>query len=316
MSFRFVTLCLFLVSACAAPLVQDAGRVGPSVLEQIEDARDVTVAADDGVLIRGVFVDAGGDAPVVLHLLPSGASVETGVPAGIGRIGLATTIEALRGVGWSSLVLDHRGVGRSDGRRGTEHLLEDGRVMWREAVRRAGEVERRVVVRAGSLGTLIVADLLAAEPAADRAHPGGVVLFAPVRASTIVRNSVRANRSGLSAWWASTFYSKPAAPLLEDAVRATEVPLLVLLPESDVYLPAEEAALVRDAAVQAGQEVVDLPGDHQTVILRAWGFEIDESSFSGRRVDELLPVEKRFLGRMDLVTGGPSPGRSPLKSRP
>jgi len=41
MSFRFVTLCLFLVSASAAPLVLDAGRVGPSVLEQIEDARDV-----------------------------------------------------------------------------------------------------------------------------------------------------------------------------------------------------------------------------------------------------------------------------------
>lgn len=295
MSFRLVTLGLFFVLGCAAPLVQDAGSGGPSVLEQIVDARAVAVTADDGIPLRGAFVSAGVSAPVVLHLLPSGASVSTGVPAGIGRVGLAATIESLRDAGWSSLMLDHRGVGDSRGRRGVEHLIEDGRVMWREAVRLAGGSEERVVVRAGSLGSLIAADLLASDLAAGGARPGGIVLFAPVRASTVVRNAARAHRSGIAAWWAAMFYEGPAAPELEDAVRTADVPLLVFLPESDTYLPVGEAALVRDAVADADQQLVDLPGDHQSVILRSWGFEIDDESFSGRRVDDLLPAEERFL---------------------
>ena len=70
---------------------------------------------------------AGEGAPVLLHLLPSAASTSTGVPAGIGRVDLTGMFETLRSLGWPSLALDDRGIGRSDGERGAAALATGGR---------------------------------------------------------------------------------------------------------------------------------------------------------------------------------------------
>lgn len=89
-----------LLGGCGtAPLVLDAGGSGPSVLSSIPDAQLIDTRSADGTLVRGVFVEAGSEAGeralVILHLLPSGASVQTGISAGIGRVDLGTTTPEL-----------------------------------------------------------------------------------------------------------------------------------------------------------------------------------------------------------------------------
>ncbi|MEM1452276.1 MAG: alpha/beta fold hydrolase [Planctomycetota bacterium] len=293
------TLLLALHAACAAPIVQDAGAVGPAVLETLPGASPVELQTDDGVTLRGAFLEAKEGAPVILHLLPSAASTETGVPGGIGRIALDGTLQRLRDLGWSSLAVDYRGLGRSDGRRNADRLGADGDAMWREAVRRAGGSPDRVVVRATSLGSLVAAHLLAQDTAGGK--PAGVVLIAPIRASTVVRNAARDRRGSFAAWWAARLYGSPAIPDLDTVVASTPVPVLVVLPSEDPYLTPEEAAQLADAARAGGHRVEILAGDHPRAVLRAWGFEIDEDGFGGRRVSTLMEAERRFLDDLQLA---------------
>ncbi|MEO0662750.1 MAG: alpha/beta hydrolase [Planctomycetota bacterium] len=285
---------LALTAACVAPVVQSAGTVGPDLLGPDGGAIPVETVTEDGVTLRGGFVDAGPGAPVVLHLLPSAASTSTGVPAGIGRVGLSGTLATLRALGWSSLVLDYRGVGRSDGSRDARRLPADGRAMWAEAVRRAGGAPDRVVLRATSLGTLVAAELLATEGAGQGA-PRAAALAAPVRAATVVRNGARERHGAVAAWWAGLLHSAPNVPELEDVVASERVPLLLVLSENDGYLPPAETERVRRAALEAGHEAVVLDGDHARTVLRTWGMDVDQAGFSGRRTPELLDAERRFL---------------------
>ena len=294
------TLLALFAGSCTAPLVEDAGALGPAVLESLADAQPVDVPTPEGPVLRGAFLGAGPDAPVVLHLLPTGASTRTGLPGGVGRVALDGTLEALRKLGWSSLVIDYRGVGASDGRRSPEHLREDGRAMWREAVLRAGGAPGRVVVRATSLGTLIAADLLRGEGDLDGVRPAAALLFAPVDATTIVPNAARFRYGGLAGWWAGWTHRTPEFPALSMAAASTDPPLLIVLPERDPYLPPDEAQRVRDAAGSAGQRVETLDGEHARTVLRAWNFDVDVDGFGGRKVPELLEAEVRFLRDLGL----------------
>lgn len=292
--FVLAALCAMFASGCTVlPLLPDVGDSGPSVLDTLPDAQPATAIAADGFDLRGASVVASPTAPVVLHLLPSGASVVTGVSAGIGRVGLASSLESLRQVGFSSVVFDYRGIGASEGRKNADQFLDDGRAMWREAVRLAGGHEDRVVIRAGSLGTLVAADLLG-----EGARPSGVILFAPIRSSSAVRNAVASRYGALWAAFASGVYKSPDAPDLEAVARDIPVPMLIVLPAEDQYFPKDEATLVANAAREAGHIVIDDPGDHQTTVLRSWNFEIDPNGFGGRRVETLTDAELRFLNEI------------------
>jgi len=294
---------LVAASCSVAPLVQDAGATGPSVLDTVPGSRAIAATASDGVVLRGAVVEAPEAVGVVLHLLPSGASVQAGVPIGVGRTGLASSLLALRDRGFTSVVFDYRGVGASDGGRDTARLFDDGEAMWREAVRLAGGREDRVILRAGSLGSLVAADLVGRV-----AHPGGVVLFAPVRASTIVRHAIASQRGAVLAWLSGAVYGSPECPDLEDVVSRNPCPMLVVLPREDVYLPAAEARTIEAACRAVRQTVVGFAGDHQATILRSWNFAVDRDGSSGRQVAALCGAESRFLdGLTRWFAGGERP---------
>lgn len=285
------TTCALVGNGCGiAPLVQDAGTAGPSVFGAIPQSRSVTATTLDGVVLRGVFVEAPGTAPVVLHLLPTGASTETGVPIGIGRVGLASSLNALRDEGLASVVFDYRGVGRSDGQRSTCRLLDDGRAMWHEAVRLAGGRQDRVIIRAGSLGTLVAAGLLD-----EGAEPGGVILFAPVRSTTIVRHAIESERGWVWAMLTSCLYRSLDVPDLEVVALQSRVPMLAILPTHDEFLPAHEADNIATSFDAGGHAVVKFPADHQTTILRSWNFVVDPDGSAGRLVSALSDTELGFL---------------------
>lgn len=286
-----VALTLIASGCGVAPLVQSAGEVGPSALEQLTGAVPIAVRTDTDATLRGLHLP-GDTAPplVVLHLLPSGASVTTGMPVGIGRHGLASTLTTFARLGCGSVLIDYRGVGDSDGPRDPAGLLADGQAMWRKAVELADGQADRVVIRAASIGTVIAADLLASGH-----RPAAAILIAPVRASTITYHGARAQYGWLAAWFADLLYRAVPAPDLETVLATTPVPVLLVLPDQDVYLPPDERRLIEAAA--SSHQVVHYPGDHHVTVPRMWGFSIDLEQMSGRATPELIDAEREFLAR-------------------
>ena len=148
------------------------------------------------------------------------------------------------------------------------------------------------MIRAGSLGTLIAADLL------ERgARPAGVVLIAPVRDSTIVRRAATARRGAFLGMLADITMRSPGAPDLVDVLSTSSLPILVMLPETDVYLSRREARAISAACTGRELTVIEVPGDHQTIILASWGLEMTDS-FAGRQTGRLRDAEAAFLARL------------------
>lgn len=292
---RFFVIALVMtgVVGCGAPkLVQSAGETGPGVFQALEEAAPVESVTDDGTMLRGVIVPANDASLVVLHLLPSTVSTTTGVSVGVGRTGLAPTLKTFAESGFTSVVFDYRGLGASDEPRRSDRLAEDAKAMWRRAVELARGREDRVVIRAGSLGTLLAAELLAAG-----VRPAGAVLFAPIRSETIGANASRSLYGPFFGAIASIFTTRPLESDLPDVLEARGVPMLIVLPSEDAYLPPKERELIAAKALEAGAHVERFDGSHQALILRSWGFtlDVDGETLSGRSTPALLPVEREFL---------------------
>lgn len=209
----------------------------------------VEIEVEDATL-RGFFVPAGAGAPVVIHLLGSGASVVSPLetPAGA-AFGLA-------GLGFASLLVDYAGVGASSGERDVDHLARDARAIFDAALARAGGDPQRVHVRATSIGTLATAALLA-----SGARPASLVLIAPVTPASAVPRG------------AAFLYGDPVgvlAELLFRPVQSVALPdvlarapaTLVLAPDHDQFLWDRERAALRVAVESSGNTWRDVPGDH------------------------------------------------------
>jgi len=279
-----LALCLAL-PGCVAPIVLEAG-VDELRLDGFPGGTTTAEATTvDAITLRGVFVPAGEGAPVVLHLLPAGTSITSGVN---GIAGMMRTMAVLRRHGFASLALDYRGIGVSDGERDPERLVDDGAAMWAEALKRAGGDPGAVVVRAVSLGSIPGAALV--ERGED---PGALVLFAPIRTATIAGNAARERYGAVLGAFLALFLRAPGEVSLLDALRSPKVSTLLYVAEDDAYLPDDERAEVLEAARAAGHETVVFGGDHQELALRAYCFEL--GPYHGGLVDELLPDEHAFL---------------------
>lgn len=276
-------------AACVVPIVQPTGTPELSLKGFPPGTEAAEAISADGLTLRGVFLPAGPGAPVVLHLLPSEASATTGL---LGIAGWKQTLEVLRLQGYSSLALDYRGVGASDGDPDPTALPEDGASMWDEAVRRAGGESGKVVLRAASLGTIPAAALLEAGR-----QPRCVVLYAPIRSETIAVHAPRARRGPFLGTIVSWFLKRPTEVDLVEALRETEVHVLVVASREDRYLPEGERELLFAAAEAGGNPVVLFEGDHLQLVSRAYGFEWGE--FAGRVIEELLEAERLFLAAQD-----------------
>lgn len=278
------------VASCRAPLVREAGREAIPVAAYAPGSEEVVVEAADGVHLRGVFTPANPETTrhgLVVHFLPTGASVTTGLAGGFGGVKECPGLFAQEG--WDSLMIDYRGVGASEGERGTKHFASDARAVGAEAETRRGE-DGLLVLRGVSLGSLAVAALLGDEVAVD-----AVVLHAPVRSSTVVDLGARDRFGAFFGSLAALFLLDPPLPDLLDVLPAVE--------RRQVFLPEEDRFLDSEARVELRMMTADVPGlrrlhyltghDHDDVVLRAFGLEITE--FSGRHRDRLSEEEARFL---------------------
>ena len=272
---------LLLLAACITPpAVREAGTDTMLLHLLPPGSEDVALEVEPGVRIRGVFVPAEPGAPVVLHLLGSGGSVSYDY--------MTALFWSLRDRGFSSLALDYRGVGPSDGKRSPRHLRGDARAAFDEAVRRAGAKDR-IVVRGRSRVTIGAAGLLDGGQ-----RPAAGVLFAPVRSETVARNWI------YDQWWDGfaflvSLLLRPTGDAdLVAAIGGAGAPVLAVLPDDDDLLPPKEARMV-EAAVEAagGRWVRKADAGHLAVAAMALEPIPEENTLFDRIFPGLPPTEQR-----------------------
>jgi len=203
--------------------VIDTGRDEIDLSEFPAGTEIIAIVVENGDALRGVFVPAGPDAPIVAMFLESSGSITNG---GTDMPGYPVAWD-LRGAGIALLCVDYRGVGMSNGEPAPDNIARDALAVWGEAQRRAGNRGDRIVLRGMSMGTWAICPLLdmGAEPAA-------VVITAPVRAETIVRHVAdNLDEGGFEAGLAKLVLKRRTAksPYVEprrlDAVLRTRPPL-------------------------------------------------------------------------------------------
>ncbi|MDH3600153.1 MAG: lysophospholipase [Candidatus Tectomicrobia bacterium] len=237
-----------------------------------------------GEHLRGVFVNAGRGAPVVLHLLGGGETLTARTKVAGEMVWVGDVVRDLVALGLSSLVLDYRGVGRSSGKRDSRQIPADAYVAWEEAVRRAGGHTRRVALRATSLGTLAAASLIE-----GGAMPGAIMLVAPLRAQTVAVHWLRARRSSLAAFLGWLFLRRPLAADQEQAISEMRAPLLIVFGIRDELLPSAERQRLLAAARAVGATVVERDQEHLPLM---------------RDAHRLMPGERALYASLRWLSSG------------
>jgi hypothetical protein len=236
--------------------------------------------------LHGFFVPAGANAPIVVHLLGSGASVVSpfGTPV--------AAAFALSGLGLASLLVDYAGVGASSGERSVDHLALDARAAWEAALARAGGDAGRVHVRATSIGTLATAELLAAG-----VRPGSIVLIAPVMPGSALPRGAAALYGDPLGVVAELLFRPITRVSLLDVLPAGPSPTLVFEPKSEEFAWDREISAMRVATEQGGGTWRVLEGDHIGIALLANDLLPGETAWWIARAD----VARRAAGRAALL---------------
>ena len=287
----------------------------PNKDSRLAHAERIEIEGPEGARLRGLFVRADRDAPIVLHLLESGGSVSAEEDRWAGG-NPGEVVYALADLGFASLLIDYRGVGASGGTRRTDHIAEDVHAMWREALRRASGEGGRVYVRATSIGTVGAMILLR-----DGVRPAGLALIAPVEASTVAGHFAGAIygrlASGIARW--------TLRPVADDVDLSTqfarsEAPLFVAAGSEDELWPSNEQAAVRSlvanrrgcfADEHSFRQRILVPGDAPRSPI------LHHISFTVHSKEELSDAERSFwkerggaidvAARVARVLGGISP---------
>lgn len=240
------------------PALMEASAPDDSLDSFPRGAELVETRLPNGQVLRGVWVPSDPGAPLVLHLLESSGCALAGPIMGYRR--------CLRGysdLGFASLMLDYRGVGRSDGSRSTRNIEGDAWAMWNAALERAGGDSSLIIVRGVSIGALAAATLM------ERGvEPAAWILIDPLRADTTVENFVRDRWGRLAARLASPFFEPIVSVELEDVLERVKAPLHVISAKRDRFITTTEQERLHARVEAAGGEWRWNDASHENT---AWG---------------------------------------------
>ena len=216
-------------------------------------ARDVTFPTEDGATLHGWFIPArgaDGPAPTVLHTHGNAGAIPDH----------AEYVAWLAGHGFNVFLFDYRGYGRSDppsGLRNRDAYIADARAALDHLLARTDVDPDRIALLGFSLGAV-----LGGNAAAERDEIAAVALCA-----------------GFSTWkGAAGDYLPVVGPLampggrdLKDAAaRLGDRPLLIVHGSADRIVKPRHAAIIADAARDAGVAVethIEPGADHNTLLV-------------------------------------------------
>jgi len=188
-------------------------------------AQDVWITTA-GVRLHAWWVPQPGAARVTLFLHGNGGNITIR-----GR-----SAQALREAGSSTLLLDYRGYGRSEGKPDEDGLYDDAEAAY-QYLRAQGWQPGQIVIHGESLGTAVAVHLASRQPAA------GVVLEAPFASGRELASRVIPALGPLLFWG---FHSI-------GRIHRINAPLLVIHGEHDTIIPIAMGRRLFDAALPPKQ---------------------------------------------------------------
>jgi hypothetical protein len=196
--------------------------------------------------IHGWWLDNSSDnAPVLLYLHGNGANIGDN----LGRV------KEFYRLGFSVLVIDYRGYGRSEGRFPTERTVyEDARIAWNYLVRDRKIKPQNIFIYGHSLGGAIAIDLGARQPQA---------------AGLIVESSFTSMRDMIDHQGIYSFF--PADLILThkfnsiSKIARLQTPILLIHGSEDLTVPASMSQILFDAATVPKKLLIIPSADHNNV---------------------------------------------------
>ncbi len=182
-------------------------------------------------------------------------------------------------LGFSVLILDYRGYGRSEGRPSEAGLARDARAGWRWLREEAGSAPEEIVLFGRSLGAAVAAELAEAREA-EGERPAAVILESPFRSVPELAQRVY---PFLPARWLARFSHDT-----ESHVRGVTAPLLVIHSRDDEIIPFAEGEAVYSAAREP-KRLLEIRGGHNTGFLDS---EPDYSEGIDAFLSELAGLER------------------------
>jgi fermentation-respiration switch protein FrsA (DUF1100 family) len=239
--------------------------VGRQILRTPKDAgldyETVWLTAEDGVRLEAWYVPAPAARGAALHAHGNAGNIAH-------RVDYALLFHRL---GYSLLLFEYRGYGRSEGKPSEEGTYADARAAWRHLVTERGFPPERIVLVGESLGGAVVARLAADE------RPGALVL-----ASSFV--SVPELAAELYPWLPARRLTRYRYDTLE-ALERVSCPVLIAHSRQDDIVPFRHGERLF-AAVKGPKAFLELAGGHNDGFLftrEAWREEL------GRFLEQHLP---------------------------
>jgi fermentation-respiration switch protein FrsA (DUF1100 family) len=239
--------------------------VGRQILRTPKDAgldyETVWLTAEDGVRLEAWYVPAPAARGAALLAHGNAGNIAH-------RVDYALLFHRL---GYSLLLFEYRGYGRSEGKPSEEGTYADARAAWRHLVTERGFPPERIVLVGESLGGAVVARLAADE------RPGALVL-----ASSFV--SVPELAAELYPWLPARRLTRYRYDTLE-ALERVSCPVLIAHSRQDDIVPFRHGERLF-AAVKGPKAFLELAGGHNDGFLftrEAWREEL------GRFLEQHLP---------------------------
>lgn len=278
------------------PLVTELSRF-PQGTEEIE------LELAGGERLRGLYVPADPGAPLVLQF------AESSVSALSSNLSYRRLFRDCADAGFAALMIDYRGVGRSDGEREIEHLPEDALAMWRAALEKVDGDPSRIIVRGASIGSIAAATLI------ERGvEPAAWWIVAPVRPQTVVGNFARKRYGSFIAFLAAPWFRPVADLALEEQIARVRAPLLVVGPRDDFLLPEAEQVELRRAVECARGAWRESAFGHEWTVVASHELSAEDRDFlraifpgwpdtCAREARALAELPADILGRMQADAG-------------
>lgn len=201
------------------------------------DYQTVQITTADQVVLDGWFVPSVSSRGVILFFHGNAGNI-------------SHRLESLRifnKLGYSTLIIDYRGYGRSQGKPSEEGTYLDAEAAWRYLVNDRRFRERDIVIFGRSLGGAIAARL------AGEKHPSGLILES-------VFTSVPDMAAQIYPWLPVRWLSRFDYNVVE-ALRNTACPVLIVHSPDDEIIPFSHGRKLFAAAPEP-KSFLEIRGDH------------------------------------------------------
>ena len=223
---------------------------------------DATLTTDEGLRLHAWYVPAAAERGVILFCHGNAGNISNRL----------ATVKLFNDLGFSSLIFDYRGYGRSEGKPSELGTYRDAEVAW-QYLRQRGYAEDKIIIMGRSLGAAVAAEL------AQRHTPKAVVLESTF---TSVPDVAAEHYPLFPVRWLSRFQYNTLSYL-----AAINAPILIVHSRDDEIIPFSHGQRLFEAA-KPPKQFLELRGGHND------GIYVSGIEYYSRGLDDFF---RRYFDR-------------------